>query len=107
MTHLAHYRALGRQLEAARSIGDRDQIAQLEAQLCKAPAVIRFLYLGDAPPPVLGETPPPPEDQLEQLLGRVDRGAVPPELDHAEPPVRLDTQQAGVENPGPPRKRSG
>jgi RNA polymerase sigma factor (sigma-70 family) len=101
MTRLAHYRALGRQLEAARSIGDRDRVAQLEAQLREAPAVIRFLYLGDAPPPALGETPPPPEDQLDQLLRRIDRGAAPPNLDHAEHPARLGGQQAGVEDPVP------
>ena len=78
MMPLAHYQALGRQLAQARSKGDDNRIAELEAQLRDAPAVLRYLYLGAAPPPVLGETPPPPADQLEQLLEQVRAPATVP-----------------------------
>jgi len=71
MMPLAHYQALGRLLEQARTTGDATRIVELEAQLRHAPAVIRYLYLGGRRPPALGDTPPPPDDQREQLLEQV------------------------------------
>jgi two-component system response regulator RegA len=71
MTSLAQYQTLGRRLERARSAGDSEEVVRLEAELRLAPPVIRYLYLGDAPPPTLGATPSAPADQLEQLLAQV------------------------------------
>jgi two-component system response regulator RegA len=71
MTPLSHYQALGRQLEQARSVGDSDEVIRLEAELRRAPPVIRYLYLGDAAPASLEATPTPPADQLDQLLAQV------------------------------------
>lgn len=71
MMPVAQYQALGRQLEEARKVGDIDEIIRLEAELRRAPPVIRYLYLGDAPPASLSAPPPPPADQLELLLAQV------------------------------------
>lgn len=107
MTLLAHYQALGRQLEQARSVGDSDGVARLEAELRHAPPVIRYLYLNDAPPASLGATPPPPADQLEQLLSQVRAPAAAPEA----PPTEIGLRAAHSHEPGAavaarPRKRA-
>jgi len=91
MMPLAYYQMRGRQLEQARIAGDARRIAELEAELCDAPAVIRYLYLGDVPPPALGHTPPPPADQRAQLLHQVRAPAAVPDV-----PV------AASERPSPP-----
>jgi two-component system response regulator RegA len=96
VTPLAHYQALGRQLEQARSVGDRDKIIRLEAELRHAPPVIRYLYLGDAPPASLGEPPPPPADQLEELLAQVRAPAASIEV----PPTEIGLRAARPHEPG-------